>query len=497
MLRALLVPYPPRRFSTLTVEGLLADAVERTIVPTDLAADFTRLWKLSRLASHVRDALPPDLSQHVPECAESLARVVRWFYAKSPAKRGMPPAVVEGVEAIERSLPLMSREEMARGREALLLGVIEEMAAQRRERLREIERTAAADLASWLERERAAADGDDARRSTLRERLDAVGGYPATVPPDPRRPPEPGTLWRTHGWAIGLLAGLACGAVIALGAVGFDGAPPAVEPPVAAPLPTPARVAPADAGSPSVAADAAPAKAAAVGPEPSVPTAPAPSSNCPPATVEYEPAEIRIMQPFPRETWPPGPISLPPVAVERFCLDRDPVLVSDFEKCAAAGACRPRITCLDHPRNFPVNCVTWPQAEAYCRWRGAALPTVAQWERTLLPGSKVRTEPGGGRWEWVADAFPAEIFQRGPTKQNADGSIWGYMALQKQFVPPKVGGRICSWHKAPAASSRGNLSFRCALTIPAAEAPAPATPPPPDAAPLPDGGAAGAGADTP
>ena len=111
-----------------------------------------------------------------------------------------------------------------------------------------------------------------------------------------------------------------------------------------------------------------------------------------------------------------------------------------------------------------MNCVSWADAKAYCQWRGGTLPSVVQWERTLL-GGKVRTEPARGTWEWTVDPFPAAVFERGTPKLNDNGTIWGYMALQKQFMPAKGKRRMCSWHKAPVASTRGNLSFRCAIEL--------------------------------
>lgn len=111
-----------------------------------------------------------------------------------------------------------------------------------------------------------------------------------------------------------------------------------------------------------------------------------------------------------------------------------------------------------------MNCVSWSDAKTFCRWRGGTLPSVVQWERTLIQ-AKVRAEPAVGTWEWTLDPFPAAIFKRGSAKLGDDGEIWGYMALQKQFMPRKGGRRMCSWHKAPASAKRGNLSFRCAIEL--------------------------------
>jgi hypothetical protein len=51
----------------------------------------------------------------------------------------------------------------------------------------------------------------------------------------------------------------------------------------------------------------------------------------------------------------------------------------------------------DHPQN-PVVHVSWPDASAYCKWRGARLPTEDEWEFTAR-GQELRTFPWGDEWD--------------------------------------------------------------------------------------------------
>ena len=118
--------------------------------------------------------------------------------------------------------------------------------------------------------------------------------------------------------------------------------------------------------------------------------------------------------------------------VAAFCIDLREVSLGDYRKCSAKGECKRAFRGSEWPQGqtptadwtaqklahstlcnesrddreaHPVNCVDWQQAKHYCEWRGAALPSEAQWEFAAR-GSDGRI------YSW-GDALPSSAHMNG------------------------------------------------------------------------------------
>jgi iron(II)-dependent oxidoreductase len=89
------------------------------------------------------------------------------------------------------------------------------------------------------------------------------------------------------------------------------------------------------------------------------------------------------------------------VWLDAYAIHETEVTVAAYSKCVNSGECSPPGTGSGCNWNkagkegHPVNCVTWDQADAYCRWADKELPTEAQWEKAAR-GEKPRKYPWGG-----------------------------------------------------------------------------------------------------
>jgi formylglycine-generating enzyme required for sulfatase activity len=84
-----------------------------------------------------------------------------------------------------------------------------------------------------------------------------------------------------------------------------------------------------------------------------------------------------------------------------FAIDRYEVTAGQYQECVEAGGCSalPELDVIDQPcrtepADLAAHCLTWSSAEEFCEWRGARLPTEAEWEKAAR-GDDGRVYPWG------------------------------------------------------------------------------------------------------
>ena len=98
---------------------------------------------------------------------------------------------------------------------------------------------------------------------------------------------------------------------------------------------------------------------------------------------------IRSMDPTCSDTEEPAH----EVTLATFYIDTTEVTRAAYKQCVAAGSCSPPPrSCADESwdasslAQYPMTCVDWEQARAFCAWRGLRLPGEAEWERAARGG---------------------------------------------------------------------------------------------------------------
>lgn len=133
-----------------------------------------------------------------------------------------------------------------------------------------------------------------------------------------------------------------------------------------------------------------------------------------------------------------------------FWIDRYEVTRAQYRLCVTAGGCSPAPleASYTYRDTQPVNNILWQEARTYCEWRGAKLPTEAEWEYAAR-GPDGLVFPWGDQFVpenaiYVANpvAEPHDVGERSPDSfswvgaADMSGNVWEWVSTAYDTDPP-------------------------------------------------------------
>ena len=137
------------------------------------------------------------------------------------------------------------------------------------------------------------------------------------------------------------------------------------------------------------------------------------------------------------------------IYLDAFYMDKYEVTNALYKDCIEAGGCtlpqnsssNTRSSYYDNSEfnDYPVVYIDWSQSKAYCEWRGASLPTEAQWEKAAR-GADERSYPWGEGLDCdkanyshckSGDTTPVGSYENGKSPYgiyDLSGNVWEWVA---------------------------------------------------------------------
>jgi sulfatase modifying factor 1 len=107
-----------------------------------------------------------------------------------------------------------------------------------------------------------------------------------------------------------------------------------------------------------------------------------------------------------------------------------------------ALACDATQTWTDAPgskETYPINCVSWYLAYAFCAWDEGRLPTAAEWERAAIGGEENRLYP------WGTDAPSASLANFLASDNTPDADVFAKPSGAGRWGHVQIAGSVWEW----------------------------------------------------
>jgi formylglycine-generating enzyme required for sulfatase activity len=140
-------------------------------------------------------------------------------------------------------------------------------------------------------------------------------------------------------------------------------------------------------------------------------------------------------------------------AVPAFCMDVTEVTVAAYARCVGAGACHAEdLECgpaatwhQPGATNHPVNCVSWFEADAFCRAHGKRLPTEPEWEWAARGGPRASTYPWGEAAPSARACWDGDGNAKGKGERKATCAVGAHPKSRSPDGLQDLAGNVREW----------------------------------------------------